>query len=118
MSWKNDIFAGILAGPAGCTSTSCHGGGAGGLQLSASDSHAAYTTLLAYDLPATPSKPYVAPCNPAGSGFPCNMAPSGDAGANPYGACGIVMPVGAFAGLSTNQIDQIAEWIACGAPEN
>ena len=40
-------------------------------------------------------------------------------GDNPYGVCGTVMPLGSGATkLTKKQLDTLAEWIACGAPEN
>ena len=126
VSWATDVFAGIVDGPAGCTSMTCHGGGMGGITLASGDAHDSYVALTAYSLTATPGpvKRYIVPCDPTDSGFPCNMAVGAggdaDAGANAYGTCGAPMPI-ILAGetpLTADQVTKIADWITCGAPEN
>jgi hypothetical protein len=121
VKWGTDIFTGILDGPAGCTTMACHGTGKGGITLASGQSAAAYTALTGYTLLASPgpAKPYIVPCDPAGSGFPCNMAVAADAGANPSGTCGTLMPFGAgTTPLTLDQVTKIGDWIKCGAPEN
>ena len=122
VSWSTDIFAGIIEAQAsGCTTTGvCHGDGKGGITLEAGKAHEAYEALKAYTLLALPGpvKPLIVPCDKAASGMLCNVkVDSGDPGTNPYGECGSLMPL-----LGTNltmaQLNQIADWIACGAPEN
>lgn len=121
VSWGTDIFTKIIDGPPGCTSMSCHGSGKGGLTLASGQSKDAYDALTGYTLASSPgpAKKYIVPCDPKGSGFTCNMALSADAGANPFGTCGITMPFGAgVAGLTPEQLTQIGDWIQCGAPDN
>ena len=47
--WGTDIFAAVLDTPGGCTSmgtgVSCHGAGAGNLQLTSGDPDGGYTAL-------------------------------------------------------------------------
>jgi hypothetical protein len=121
VSFATDVFAGILDGPAGCTATGlCHGDGKGNILLETGKPHDAWQQLTGYTLLATPGpvKPYIVPCDPAASGFTCNMAidPS-DGGTNPYGTCGSPMPNGKNK-LTPEQLNTIVEWIQCGAPDN
>jgi hypothetical protein len=119
VSWQTDIFTGIIDGPAGCTSMLCHQSGMGGITLTSGDAHGAYTTLKGYTLAATPGpvKPYIVGCDPQGSAFTCNMAVDQASGTNPFGACGSAMPK--FKNyLTVDQVNTIAQWIQCGAPEN
>ncbi len=126
VSWATDIFTPILDGPAGCTAMTCHGGGAGGITLTSGEASGAYTVLSAYTLlPAPgPAKPYIVPCSPTASGFPCNMLVGAGGGAgggtNSYGTCGTTMPLvlGGQTALTEAQISTIADWITCGAPNN
>jgi hypothetical protein len=120
--WGTDIFTGILDGPAGCTAMgTCHGtaGGAGGLALTPGDPGGAYTQLMGVTLSMGGPK-YIIACDPQASGFTCNMALAADAGADPYTpSCGIVMPFGGTGDLLTlAQLNLIADWIQCGAPNN
>lgn len=120
VKWGTDVFAGILDTPAaGCTKTSgCHGSGQGGVTIEAGKPHEAYLALAAYTLLAQPgpAQPYIVPCDAAGSGMLCNMKQ--DSGTtNPYGACGSLMPL-LGTNLTMDQLNTIADWIACGAPEN
>jgi hypothetical protein len=121
VSWTNDIFAAIVDGTAGCTSMVCHGGGAGGISLTSGAAADAYQTLIGFTLAASPgpAKKYIVPCSPADSGFACNMAVAADAGANPNGKCGVLMPFGAGTSpLTLDQVAKIGAWITCGAPNN
>ena len=121
VSWSNDIFGGIIDGTAGCTSKVCHGGGAGGITLTSGAAADAYQTLTGFTLAASPgpAKKYVVPCSPENSGFACNMAVAADAGANPNGTCGVLMPFGAGTSpLTQDQVTKIGDWITCGAPNN
>jgi hypothetical protein len=119
--WATDIFTGILDGPAGCTSSACHGSGKGGITLVSGQSTDAYNALLGYTLLSVPgpAKKYIVPCDPAASGFPCNMVLAADGGADPYPPCGFSMPFGAgAAALTLDQLTKIGTWITCGAPDN
>lgn len=122
VGFKKDIFTAIIDGPAGCTGALlCHGGDTpmGNMILKPGDSHGAYVEFINYtlkDMPG-PGGAYLSPCDPAHSQMLCNTAIS-DAD-NPYGVCGTVMPFGSKATkLTKKQLDTLAEWIACGAPEN
>jgi hypothetical protein len=120
VSWATDIFAGMLdTTTAACTATGlCHGSGKGNLQLTAGSPHAAYMTLTAFTLAASPgpAKKLIVPCDKDNSGLLCNMKT--DPGVtNPFGQCGSGMPV-VGTNLTVDQINTIADWIACGAPEN
>ncbi|APR76469.1 Hypothetical protein A7982_01816 [Minicystis rosea] len=119
MSWEADIFTGIIAAQAsGCTTTGlCHGDGKGGITLEAGKPHDAYEAIKAYTLLATPGpvKPLIVPCDKGASGMLCNLQV--DTGTNPYGECGSLMPL-VGTNLTMDQLNQIADWIECGAPEN
>jgi hypothetical protein len=122
VSFKKDIFTPIVDGPAGCTGTKlCHGGDTpmGDMILVPGDAHAAYVEFVNYTLKAKPGPggAYLSPCDPMHSQILCNTAISD--GDNPYGSCGTVMPFGSAATkLTKKQLDTLAEWITCGAPEN
>jgi hypothetical protein len=120
VSWATDIFTGIMDTPSGCTSAgTCHGAmpNTTGLTLAPGDHHGAYVALTTYTLASTPGPalPYIVPCDPMASGFPCNMAVA-TGSTNTFGTCGTPMPLGGT--LTTAQVTQIADWITCGAPEN
>lgn len=120
ISWRTDIFEGILDQPAsGCTAVGqCHGDGHGGLTLVSGRPHDAYAALAGYVLLPTPGpvKKYLSPCDPAGSGLLCNNKLAGGE-TNPYGQCGALMPL-TGTNLTMAQLKKMADWIACGAPEN
>jgi hypothetical protein len=122
VSWKTDIFAGMLdvSTGANCTGALCHGGGIGNLTLSPGMPAAAYTAVTTFSLVG--GQAYIVPCDKAGSGMLCNMKTDADAGAdagtNPFGTCGSQMPLSGATDLTPDQIDKIATWIACGAPNN
>ncbi len=119
VSFAKDVFAGILDGPAACTATGlCHGDGKGNLLFETGKPSEAYAQLIGYTLLPTPGpvKKYIVPCDPAASGFTCNMAL--DPGVqNPFGACGSPMPNGKTR-LTQEQLNTIVEWIQGGAPDN
>lgn len=122
VSFKDHIYTPIIDGPAGCTGAAlCHGGDTpqGDMILKPGDSHGAYVEFINYQLKKAPGPAgsYIVPCDAKSSRLLCNTAIS-DAD-NPYGACGTAMPFGSAAKkLTKQQLDNIAEWIACGAPEN
>jgi hypothetical protein len=124
VSFRDDIFTPILdaTGTANCATASanCHATGVGNLTIPEGDAAAAYAALTAYlldDAPG-PAGPYIVPCDPSASRWLCNM--KGEAGANPFGTCGSTMPLigGTVVPLTTTQLETIAEWITCGAPDN
>jgi hypothetical protein len=117
-SWATDVFAGILDKPNGCTSAGlCHGNNGGNVTIAPGDAHAAYVTLTAYTLLAQPgpAKKFIVPCDKDDSGMLCNMKEDGST--NPFGQCGSGMPL-TGTDLTIDQLNTIADWIACGAPEN
>lgn len=122
VSFKNDIYKPIIDGSAGCTGAAlCHGGDTpqGDMILKPDDAPGALSEFLNYQLKKAPGPAgaYVVPCDKAGSRLLCNTAI--DSGKNPYGDCGTAMPFGSAATkLTTKQLDTLAEWIACGAPDN
>lgn len=120
VKWGADIFAGIIdTAAAGCTQASlCHGSGKGGITLEAGKPHDAYLAMTAYTLldQPGPAKKYIVPCDKAASGILCNAKPETGT-TNPYGACGSLMPL-VGTNLTMAELNTIADWIACGAPEN
>lgn len=120
VKWGANIFAGIIdTTETGCTATSvCHGSGKGGITIESGKPHEAYLAFTSYTLldQPGPAKSYIVPCDKDASGILCNAKPESGM-TNPYGACGSLMPL-----LGTNltmaQLNMIADWIACGAPEN
>jgi hypothetical protein len=122
VSFENDIYKAIIDGAAGCTAAAlCHGGDTpqGDMILKPGDSQGALSEFLKYQLKKSPGPagPYVVPCDKAGSRLLCNTAT--ESGDNPYGHCGTAMPFGSAATkLTTKQLDTLAKWIACGAPDN
>jgi hypothetical protein len=126
VSFKTDLFEGIFDGPAGCTETTvCHGASSapGGVSMETGKAAAALTSLKAAKIPAIPGPagPYIVGCDQTHSGILCNMAVDVDAGAtNPFGTCGHPMPITLAGGmkLTSDQLQKIADWITCGAPDN
>ncbi len=122
VKFESDIYKPIIDGAAGCTAaTLCHGGETpqGDMVLKPGDAHGAYLEFINYQLKKTPGPAgaYIVPCDKKSSSLLCNTALSD--GENPYGACGTLMPFGSAATkLTKTQLETIAEWIACGAPEN
>jgi hypothetical protein len=122
VSFANDIFKPIIDGSAGCTGAAlCHGGDTpqGDMILKPGDAHGAYTEIVNYQLKKSPGPAgsYVEPCDKKSSRLLCNSAVDG--AENPYGHCGTAMPFGSGATkLTSKQLETIAEWIVCGAPEN
>ena len=134
VSWTNRIHATIFAAPfggaepsGGCGAPACHDQGAGGLTFPAEDPDEAYFRLTGYELVG--GRAYVVPCHPELSHIMCNLVFE-DGVDNPYvgedqnftGGCGSPMPkpdenVPAEP-LNADQLEDIAEWIACGAPQN
>jgi hypothetical protein len=121
-SYKNDVFP-ILENTAKCSAMgTCHGSGGGDLTLNAGDAAGTLATLKGYSFQQT--SPYIVPCDKAASKMLCNLRVEGDAGSNPYGSCGSRMPKASAgdsvddAPLSLDQLNIIAEWIECGAPDN
>ena len=139
VSWSNRIYAGILDAPlasseptGACGAPACHDSGAGGLVFQSGNSADAFFRLTTFGLPSPPTeppRPYVVPCHPELSHIMCNLLFE-DGVVNPHvgdgqaltGGCGSVMPKPdedvVTEPLNQEQLDDIAEWIACGAPQN
>ncbi len=130
VSWRDDVFAGILAAPVdgetpsgACASTNCHKQEQGGFVFEGKDSDVAYSQLLQFLLPKVGR--YIVPCEPELSAILCNLR-FAEGTLNPYaanGPCGSLMPKLLSISpvkqpLSQAQLDTIAEWIECGAPLN
>ncbi len=134
VSWSKDIFEGILDAPTeaaeptgACGAAGCHEMGAAGLFMPPGQSDTAYTQLTNYKIAG--SGPYIVDCEPGQSRIMCNLA-FADGVDNDFvseeltlsGPCGSPMPKlqGKSPGepLSQEQLDTIAEWIRCGAPNN
>jgi hypothetical protein len=121
VSYQTDIYTGIIQGT-GCTNMGCHDAVSMGTGLMLTSASTSYTNLLAYPFPS-PAGPYIAPCDPGNSKMLCNMN-VGDAGPAP--TCTPAMPLtaaiqpGGMAGtpLTATQLNELTEWIACGAPDN
>lgn len=117
VSFTDDIFP-VLDGKAGCAGTSgCHADGKGSLTLLAGDADSYYDGLTAYQINNAPAVgKYIVPCDPAASFLPCNLKVSD--GANPHTACGSTMPLVATNAPTLEELQDIEDWIACGAPKN
>jgi hypothetical protein len=120
VKWGAEIFATIIDNvDTGCTATGvCHGSGKGGITIQSGMPHEAYMAFMAYTLLDQPGpvKKYIVPCDKDASGILCNAKPESGM-TNPYGACGSLMPL-LGTNLTMTQLNMIADWIACGAPEN
>lgn len=122
VKFESMIYKPIIDGSAGCTgATLCHGGETpqGNMILKPGEAHNAYNEFVNYQLKKTPGPGgvYIVPCDKKSSRLLCNTALSD--GDNPYGTCGTAMPFGSQATkLTKAQLETIAEWIECGAPEN
>ena len=116
VSWATDIYAPLLAGKAKCGDALCHEQETGGFTFSPTDAAAAYASLTDFTLAGEGA--YIVPCDPDASTMLCNL--SVDVGSNPFGGCGSPMPkmLASAAALSPNELDLIATWIQCGAPDN
>jgi len=112
VSFKDDLFP-VLDGTAKCADAGCHVTGIGDLTLEAGNAANYYTQLTKYKLGADP---YIVPCHPEQSKFPCNLKVAD--GMNPQDACGNTMPVATANAPTLAQLKQIEDWITCGAPDN
>jgi hypothetical protein len=124
VSFADDVYGAILE-PTGKCSTSqvpCHASPAakGGLLIPEGNVEAAYDALTGYLLVGQDGGPYVVPCVPASSTLLCNLALADGEGPNPYhdATCGQPMPLPPGAGLTLDELETIATWIECGAPNN
>jgi hypothetical protein len=134
VSWETDIFAGVFSAPiggdvpaGGCTEGECHADGAGGLFMPPTSAAETYFNLVDYQLVG--GRPYIVPCHPELSHVVCNLK-FADGVDNEFvgpdkeftGGCGSPMPKPdedvASDPLDQDQLDALAEWILCGAPQN
>lgn len=134
VSWKNDIFPSVFNAPIGgevpsgaCTQGECHADGAGGLRMPPTSEGESYFNLLDYQLVG--GRPYIVPCQPQLSHIVCNLKFADDVD-NEFigpsqeftGGCGSPMPKPSETvdsdPLNQEQLDDLAEWILCGAPQN
>jgi hypothetical protein len=105
-----------------CADGACHAVGSGQPpELMAGNASAMRQALLDHQLLG---KPYIVPCDPMASRMPCNMKLGSMTGLNTYGDCSPRMPkVSATDAVADDYLIQtdvntIAEWITCGAPDN
>jgi hypothetical protein len=134
VSWENRIYAQIFVAPldgptpsGGCSELLCHAGGAGGLRIPSDSASETYFQITNYDLVG--DRAYIVRCHPELSHLMCNLRLAAGVD-NPYvgddqeftGGCGSPMPKPdenvAAKPLNQDQLEDIAEWIACGAPQN
>lgn len=134
VSWRNDIFPNIFNAPIGgdvpsgaCTDAECHADGAGGLRMPPNSEGESYFNLIDYQLVG--GRPYLVGCHPELSHITCNLKFE-DGVDNEFigpdqeftGGCGSPMPKPSETveaePLNQDQLDAIAEWILCGAPQN
>lgn len=124
--FTTEIFEAIMdtGGTAKCADVQCHGDPnnvQGDLLLVPGDAFASRKALLDYQFDK-PAGPYITCGTPGDSRLLCNMLVEPGA-TNKYGKCATLMPttLGLQIGqvpLTEAQLDKIAEWIACGAPNN
>ncbi len=134
VSWSNDIFPNIFNAPIGgavpsgaCTAAECHADGAGGLRMPPNSPSEAYLSMIDYQLVG--GRPYIVGCHPELSHLMCNLKFASDVD-NEFvgpdkeftGGCGSPMPKPSETvdsdPLNQAQLQDIAEWILCGAPQN
>ncbi len=119
-----DIFEPIFDanGSAKCANAQCHGNPMdiqGDLLLVPGDAFSSREALLAYQFDK-PAGPYITCKNPQDSRILCNMF-LGVGVTNKYGKCLTTMPLIDELGaqpLTESQLELLAQWIACGAPNN
>lgn len=125
-SFKNDVFP-ILETKAKCSDSTCHAPGANHVPvMTPGDSAATLQALLMHPFQEDPESPYIVPCNVSASKMICNMKLETGNDTNPFVPkdCLPRMPkVSALdmvddAPLSVMELNKIAEWITCGAPDN
>jgi hypothetical protein len=125
VSFANDVFP-ILENTAKCSAAVCHGPGAAQAPvMTPGDAKATVQVLLGHPFNEG-SDPYIVPCNPAASKMICNMKLDTGNDTNPFGPdCLPRMPKVkiaddgvADAPLTVMELNKIAEWISCGAPDN
>jgi hypothetical protein len=123
-SFAMDVFP-ILETKSKCSDADCHAPAAARPPtMTPGDPAATLQALKAYFLGEDPMSPYIVPCNPSASKMLCNMKMGSGTGLNAYGDCGLRMPkvsaqdMVADEYITQNELNTIAEWITCGAPDN
>jgi hypothetical protein len=106
VSFEKDIFEGILEKEPGCTAKECHGDATPPKMVDAST---AYQQLKSHVLAGTNQR-YIVPGDAGASKILCNLADCN--------GCGVSMPIRGGTKLTQDDLNTIARWIACGAPEN
>ncbi len=124
VSFKNNVFP-ILESKGQCSNADCHAPGAAQVPvMTAGDANATLQSLLSHNFLDDPMMPYIVICDPMKSKMMCNMKLDPADGTNPFGKCAPTMPKASTldavpdAPLSLMEINTIAEWISCGAPNN
>jgi len=124
VSFANDIFP-ILETKGKCSEAECHAPAAmRAPAITAGDAAASYAVLIAHPFNEDPMVKYIAPCDTAASKILCNMKLGAMTGLNAYGDCSPRMPkvtamdTVADDYLTQAEVNKIAEWITCGAPNN
>ena len=123
VSFANNVFP-ILENKAKCSAADCHAPAAmRPPAMTAGDAKATLAVLLMHPFNEDPSVPYIVPCDPAASKMMCNLKLDPAEGTNMYGTCAPKMPKVLMdmvddAPLSLMELNTIAEWISCGAPDN
>lgn len=114
VSFQTDIFP-VLDTAAKCADTAaCHSTGKGNLTLIPGDSASYYTALTTYML-EDPAGAYIVPCDPDQSKIICNLQLNDNSNTMP---CGTGMPLNPADGPTPAQLQDIKDWIACGAKDN
>jgi hypothetical protein len=125
VSFKNDVFP-LLETKAKCSDANCHAPGANHPPvMTAGDASATLAVLLMHPFQEDPGAPYIVPCNVTASKMICNMRLDTGNDTNPFVPkdCLPRMPKALAdnvddAALSVDELNKIAEWISCGAPDN
>ncbi len=126
VSFAADVYTKILLGGGhNCAETSsCHGSSeAPGGEILVIDPQ---KVAVAYDAVTKGTliagAPLVTACDPSKSGLLCNLVVDPASGTNPYPKCGnIPMPFASPPSgtkLTVDEVNTIAQWISCGAPNN
>jgi hypothetical protein len=124
VSFATDVFP-ILEMKAKCSDADCHAPAAARAPvMTPGDAKATHAVLIKHPFNEDDKMPYIVPCNPMASKMMCNMKLGSGTGLNTYGDCAPRMPkVSAMDTvaddyLTQTELNTIAEWITCGAPDN
>lgn len=124
VKWSTDVFP-ILEMTAKCSDAVCHAPAAAQLPaMTAGDAAATYQSLIDHKFLEEPADAYIVPCDPNASKMMCNLKLDPIWGTNMYGSCAPRMPKVSLndavddKALSLDELNKIAEWITCGAPNN